>query len=252
MPQFFCQICMCVASVEEGYRLPCSHIYCKECLIGYIRNKISDGKIVPTCFHMSENIPMQNSDYNGTIVPSCSEIIGSVHIEELLADDKVFLDKYSRFKIMKENKYARECPFCFSISIGNPAESPSMKCINASCNQTFCYYHSNAHDFSIFPTCAAYDASLAPTIQSSVELIASLSKPCPVCLIPVLKSGGCNHMKCQCGAAFCWICGQEIEVSSPILRITSTIAQMHVPLRWNSLFCFRYANNIFLFNLHTF
>jgi hypothetical protein len=27
----------------------------------------------------------------------------------------------------------------------------------------------------------------------------------------VIKSGGCNHMKCSCGAAFCWLCGKQID-----------------------------------------
>ena len=33
------------------------------------------------------------------------------------------------------------------------------------------------------------------------------AKDCPQCGIPVLKSGGCNHMKCQeCRTDWCWLC----------------------------------------------
>ncbi|KAI8463915.1 MAG: hypothetical protein J3K34DRAFT_474800 [Monoraphidium minutum] len=34
------------------------------------------------------------------------------------------------------------------------------------------------------------------------------TKPCPKCLKPVEKNGGCNHVVCQCGQPFCWLCGQ--------------------------------------------
>jgi hypothetical protein len=33
--------------------------------------------------------------------------------------------------------------------------------------------------------------------------------PCPSCSVPIVKSGGCNHMRCShCRASFCWACMQ--------------------------------------------
>jgi hypothetical protein len=33
------------------------------------------------------------------------------------------------------------------------------------------------------------------------------TRPCPSCSVPIVKSGGCNHMRCShCGADFCWAC----------------------------------------------
>lgn len=38
-----------------------------------------------------------------------------------------------------------------------------------------------------------------------------LWKDCPGCKNPILKAGGCNHMKCPfCHIDWCWICGQEV------------------------------------------
>lgn len=37
----------------------------------------------------------------------------------------------------------------------------------------------------------------------------SHTRPCPSCSVPIVKSGGCNHMRCSsCRASFCWACMQ--------------------------------------------
>ena len=33
-------------------------------------------------------------------------------------------------------------------------------------------------------------------------------KDCPNCGVKIDKTGGCSHMNCKCGKAFCWVCGQ--------------------------------------------
>ena len=38
-------------------------------------------------------------------------------------------------------------------------------------------------------------------------------KMCPKCKFWVEKNQGCNHMKCRCGADFCYLCGEFMDMS---------------------------------------
>ena len=35
------------------------------------------------------------------------------------------------------------------------------------------------------------------------------TQACPRCFALVERSEGCNHMRCRCGADFCWLCGES-------------------------------------------
>lgn len=46
--------------------------------------------------------------------------------------------------------------------------------------------------------------------EASRTFIQETTVPCPQCLSNVEKTYGCNHMTCQCGCHFCWLCGVEM------------------------------------------
>lgn len=249
--EYFCQVCFTNQNrLQEGFELSlCRHVFCRDCLIGFLKSKIEDGQVYPKCFHMDSqaedcsHLPaapppllpppsglIRDRDeeegrgagigeeeevavtQQSLIDATCRQEISSVDIHLLLQPNhSSLLDRYVRFKFCKENKNARECPKCASYQINDHPEShPQMTC--QVCQTSFCFYHSLAHDFQKFPTCQAYDKHMEEgELKSSIELIEASSKACPVCGVMVMKSGGCNHMKCQCGAAFCWLCGKQIE-----------------------------------------
>jgi hypothetical protein len=103
-----------------------------------------------------------------------------------------------------------------SSSSGTITEGPQMNpndvmCANPECLHVYCFEHSDAHPGR---SCEEYRAQTAEETAVSEGLIASTSKLCPGCGIPVTKQEGvgCNHMKCpHCDCAFCWLCGEEIE-----------------------------------------
>jgi hypothetical protein len=45
--------------------------------------------------------------------------------------------------------------------------------------------------------------------EQTSKWMQSHTRPCPSCSVPIVKSGGCNHMRCShCRASFCWACMQ--------------------------------------------
>ena len=98
--------------------------------------------------------PNSNTGSSSSISSQCNVDIYHEDIVHLFEEegDSTTLEKYKRFKFAKENKTARECPHCSSLEIADYTISPKVKC--SQCQHTFCYFHSNAHDFDKFPTCA--------------------------------------------------------------------------------------------------
>lgn len=206
---YTCQICRDSDPPCGKYTLPCSHSFCIDCLTGYLTSKVSDGCVVPKCCYVDEVEASTGEALDK--IKICNADIPPPIIDSILEKHDAFLEKYRRFKYIKDNKTARQCPYCAVFNIGKPEATPHMICSN--CQRDYCYFHSNAHDFTKYPTCELYEASVAEEQKESVEYLKTNSKQCPGCSLPVMKSGGCNHMKCQCGVAFCWLCGKQVDDS---------------------------------------
>lgn len=231
--QYICQICFGSypsgpggpgGTGSAGYRLlGCGHEFCRDCLRDYLTSKVSEAQVYPVCFHSTavpsagpedpqparreENVPY--TQMIGTqAYRVCNHAIGVHDLYVLLSPDA--LRRYETFKFCKENKDARECPYChlYQLTEGTRV-SNAVTCVK--CSQAFCWQHSNAHPLTV--SCEAYELQMSGTAaqRETMALIEVSTKPCPACGVRVMKTAGCNHMKCSCGQAFCWICGQAID-----------------------------------------
>ncbi len=183
---YYCQICMDDNPYGGDYKLTdCHHIFCKECITNYLKSRIVDGQVYPKCFYITKTpIPDKVNEHEDK---ACSQPIIALDIEHLFASDESTLDKYHRYIYAKENKTARDCPNCSHAQLGTPDITPVMIC--EKCGLKYCFFHANAHDFDKFPTCEAYEASIAKETKSTVDFIKSNSKPCPGCGVHVMKTG---------------------------------------------------------------
>ncbi|CAN0087924.1 unnamed protein product, partial [Heterosigma akashiwo] len=77
-----------------------------------------------------------------------------------------------------------------------------------SCQRTYCFYHSNAHEGS---DCTRYELKLTKE-SAALRVDNQLTKPCPSCGAATIKGGGCNQMKCAyCEKYFCWLCLKIVD-----------------------------------------
>lgn len=63
------------------------------------------------------------------------------------------------------------------------------------------------------------------------------AQPCPRCGIWISRVDGCNHMRCICGATFCYCCGQERCVSSCLENYDEYIDGDLLWLDWICSYC---------------
>lgn len=182
-----CAVC------EESYQISqlfsiskCSHNFCKECLIGYIKTMVDTNKTL--------NIGCLDSSCDSSGLPE--------KISEFLMKQKEYmLDvRYKRIRsaglALKFNK--KVCPneTCYSILQDVNEEYRSCN----TCKINLCWKCNNLyHDDS---PCVATEP---------VDFLHCMDKnniiKCPRCAVNITKAEGCNHMKCAaCANEFCWIC----------------------------------------------
>ena len=108
-------------------------------------------------------------------------------------------------------------------------------------------------EFCLKCTKASHGGECDQLDEATAQLIRDNTRPCPRCMAPVEKNGGCNHMSCRCGAHFCWTCNQSYErnhindhyigmnpyeqcrgiavaVHVPIVQVPVPIVQVQVPV----------------------
>lgn len=185
----------------------CEHVYCKECLEGYLTTQITNGGVL--------NLDCPN--------PECEAEINITDIYKI-CDEKT-LEKYERFIVLaslRADPDVRWCPMqnCSSPIKGPPKDnSPWIEC--ETCHLQVCFACGDErHDPA---QCGKEAKDLISSRNNSVRVAEETFeawhkgkptdvKPCPKCKGYIEKNLGCNHMTCQaCKHQFCWLCLQVYE-----------------------------------------
>uniref|UniRef100_A0A7S3G5H3 RBR-type E3 ubiquitin transferase n=1 Tax=Palpitomonas bilix TaxID=652834 RepID=A0A7S3G5H3_9EUKA len=186
-----CNVCYCPFSSTTSLERECvfagegNDRICNGCMLEYLKVEIREGKV-----------PLKTPFKKLRIVP-----YGMVKKMLTTNNELEALEKYERFRALKNDPNARECPSCNYIQAGNP-ETPNMQC--EQCSTRYCFFHSLQH-----PGKKCWRYALENPISSMKSNLYKYfrTKKCPKCKNYVERNSGCEHMTCKCGQAFCWRCG---------------------------------------------
>eukprot|EP00026_Physarum_polycephalum_P004292 Phypoly_transcript_04310.p1 GENE.Phypoly_transcript_04310~~Phypoly_transcript_04310.p1 ORF type:complete len:610 (+),score=129.03 Phypoly_transcript_04310:76-1830(+) len=187
--------------VKDIPTLSCKHFFCMDCWHAYLAIEVKEKHSLITC--------PGRDDKGG----KCKMVVDDVAVLRLLnAEEKAkYLDAMVQSFIDANEAYkwcpAKECNYAvFVKEFSTEFKNESILC---KCGHFFCFNCSN--EVHLPASCNMVTEWRKKTSggDESVDfqLIATISRPCPKCNVPVEKNGGCNHMECsRCQYHFCWQC----------------------------------------------
>ena len=196
-----CEICLEEFSLldETNYFLNCNCVLHNVCFDNMVKSAIE-----------SNNLPIK--------CPNCKIPVHPNFIEDSLRNvNPQLFDKYEHFSmnnfILNNNDAYSSCPTpgCEYMFFFQPGEH------NFLCPLCYKNYCLNCKDeWHRGMTCQQYKDSrdVNKLDNQFFQFVKGAKfKMCPRCKFWVEKNQGCNHMRCRCGADFCYLCGEFMDMS---------------------------------------
>ncbi|XP_021896701.1 probable E3 ubiquitin-protein ligase ARI2 [Carica papaya] len=195
LPMITCEICIEDVTADQSTRMDCGHCFCNDCWTEHFVIKINEGQ--------SKRIRC--------MAHKCNAICDEAVIRNLVSKRHPNLvEKFDRFLLesyIEDNKMVKWCPSTPHCGNAIRVEDDEFCEVECSCGLQFCFgCLSEAHSPC---SCLMWElwSKKCQDESETVNWITVHTKPCPKCHKPVEKNGGCNHVACICGQAFCWLCG---------------------------------------------
>jgi len=193
-----CLICLSEYPTCDFVTVGCEHLYCHECLIGYLASLINNGMV------QQIHCPF----------PNCLVSPTQSRLRKLLSPE--MYSKYLEFLAMIElrlNPNARWCPIktCSAAIVCDPEEiTKSSLVVCHKCHHRFCFgCRGEFHGQTACPKPEEQNVLDEDQFQQYLDNMKNKVKPCPRCSAQILKNSGCNQMTCvSCHYRFCWLCLQ--------------------------------------------
>jgi hypothetical protein len=194
-----CTICFCpVESEDQLAVLSCSHFFCRECISRWIESRTNDGKIAGKFIFCPND--------------ACRSPFEDAEIQKFASEET--LAKYQRIQtnhLVERNPNARWCP---NPKCSKPVyRKGTVGCGCCGCTSsgtsecehcgTQCCFECGNPPHGRFQSC--------PKIadENMINWAGDDVSKCPKCKVIILRTDGCNHMTCNCGHEFCWVCGGD-------------------------------------------
>ncbi|KAL2870466.1 E3 ubiquitin-protein ligase [Aspergillus lucknowensis] len=177
------ECCVCYDWLPPGdiRCLDCKHLNCRRCLRNLFRLSTTDESVFP---------------------PKCCGVrIPLSFVQEELSSYELRLFREAEVEFSTTDRTYCSNPSCRKFI--PPRDISATRATCSYCAFRTCPLCKNA--YHRFEACAA-----DPSLQATLELGARKGwQRCFSCRALVERRSGCHHIKCICGAEFCYICGQK-------------------------------------------
>jgi len=203
-PGLECGCCFCETPLPELVQCSEGHVFCRDCLAAYAREKVFGGGRARLACMCTDGPPCR-----GRFVES--QLRAALPPEQMAKLEETAAAEAARSAALD----LLRCPEC-----GVPHEKPSGGRRVAVCPQRDCGYEScvacrgPAHGEDPCPSRKrgrdGGDAEDAKRLRVEEALTEAKVRTCPACGAKFFKSDGCNKMTCACGAWSCYVCRAPI------------------------------------------
>ncbi|XP_062073542.1 probable E3 ubiquitin-protein ligase ARI2 [Humulus lupulus] len=185
----------------EVTTMDCGHYFCNSCWTEHFITKIAEGQ--------SRRI--------GCMEHQCYAVCDEEKVRNLVkARDHNLAEKFDRFLLesyIEDNSKVKWCPsvpHCGNaIRISDDVEE--IREVECACGLQFCFNClSEAHSPCSCLIWKLWNKKCRHGSENAIWITVH-TKPCPNCHKSIEKNGGCNYVRCVCGRAFCWHCGDQLS-----------------------------------------
>ncbi|XP_043800075.1 E3 ubiquitin-protein ligase RNF14-like [Apis laboriosa] len=225
---YTCKICFVDKIGEHCTQfLPCGHIFCKDCITGYLEVRIKDGNVqniyCPEEKCTSEATPALIKDLvSSELFTKYDSILLNATLDTM--GDIVYCPRRScQYPVSREpNEQMANCPicqyaFCVYCKMVYHGIEP-CKVYSAEIHKVIAEYQEASDDKKLQMEQRYGKKQLQTLVENAMSenWIKSNSQKCPKCQAAIEKSDGCNKMVCwRCNTFFCWLCGIILDRKKP-------------------------------------
>ncbi|OXU22387.1 hypothetical protein TSAR_005079 [Trichomalopsis sarcophagae] len=228
---YSCKICFTDKLGEHSTQfLPCTHVFCKECIMGYFESKIKDGTVTnilcPEEKCKSEATPGQIKDLvSPELFSKYDSILLSATLDTMT--DIIYCPRKScQYPVSREpNEIMANCPVCqyafciFCKAVYHGIEPCKVNTVE---KKNLVKEYQEATDERKAELEQRYGKKQLQVLVEntmSENWIHRNSQSCPHCNAAIEKSDGCNKMVCwKCNTFFCWTCNTKLNRDDPYLH----------------------------------